>query len=115
MKNILGILLLFFIQLFFLNLGINGTLSKKDKTIIKDCGSRLLKWSGWYIWRLEGRKIYKVIIFVIYLLFLCNTICIYISKIYQTNIIQSILDKSIKISFFLIPFLIIINFIFGKE
>lgn len=114
MKNILGILLLFFIQLFFLNLGINGTLSKKDKAIIDNNRSLLLKWSGIYIWRLGDRKIYKVIIFIVYLLFFCNIICSCMSNIYETNIIQSILDKSIKISFSLISFLIILNFIQGK-
>lgn len=115
MKNILGILLLFFVQLFFLNLGINGTLSRKDKRVINDSRASLLKWLGWHIWRLEGRKIYKVILLVIYLNFLCNTICIYLNKIYETNIIQTILDKSIKLSFILIPFLIIVNLLLGKK
>lgn len=115
MKNILGILLLFFIQLFFLKLGINGILSKKDKKIINYNKSLLLKWSGWYIWRLENKKIYKVMIFIIYLIFFCNIICVCMSKIYKTNIIQNVFDKSIKISFSLIPILIIINFIFEKN
>lgn len=35
MKNIVGFLLLFFIHLFFLNLGINGTLSKREKEMVK--------------------------------------------------------------------------------
>ena len=115
MENILGVLLLFFIQLFFLNLGINGTLSKKDKTIRCDNRSLLLKWSGLYIWRLKDRKIYKVTIFIVYLLFFSNMICICMSKIYETNIIQSILDKSIKVSFSLIPFLIILNWLLASE
>lgn len=115
MNNILGILLLFFIQLFFLNLSINATLSKKDRRIIKDNRSLLLKWLGFWIWILKGRIIYKVIIFIVYLLFFCNIICICISKIYETNIIQNIFDKSIKISFSLILLLIILNFIQGKK
>ncbi len=107
MKNILGILLLFFIQVFFLNLGINGTLSKKDKTIINNKRFLLLKWSGFYVWRLKDRKIYKAMLLIIYLLLFCNIICVCMSEIYQTNIIQTVLDKSIKVSFYLIPFLII--------
>ncbi len=115
MKNILGILLLFFIQLFFLNLGVIATLSKKDKKINNDNRSLLIKWSGLYVWKLKDRKIYKMIICLVYLLFFCNIIFSCMSKIYELNIVQSILDKSIKISFSLIPLLIILNFIQGKK
>ena len=114
MNSILGILLLFFIQRFFLSLGINATLSKEDR-IIKDNRSLLLKWSGFWIWRLMGRTIYKVIIFIVYLSFFCNILCSCICEFYETNIIQGILERSIKTSFSLIPFLIILNFIQGKK
>lgn len=115
MKNVFGILLLFFIQLLFLNLGVNGTLSKKEKKINNDNRNLLLKWSGLYIWKLKDRKMYKIIICLVYLLLFCNIIFSFMSKISELNIIQSILDKSIKISFSLIPLLIILNFIQGKK
>lgn len=115
MKNILGIFLLFFIQLFFLHLGVNGTLSKKEKRVKSNKLTLLLKWSGLYICRLEGRKIYKVIILIIYLLFICNITCVCLSIIYEVNIIQAILKISIEISFLLIPLLILINFFFEKK
>ena len=67
MKNIVGLLLLFFIHLFFLNLGINGTLSKREKEMVKDNTPLLLKLSGFYIWKLKDKRIYKIMIFLIYL------------------------------------------------
>ncbi len=115
MKNIVGLLLLFFIHLFFLNLGINGTLSKREKEMVKDNMPLLLKLSGFYIWKLKDKKIYKIMIFLIYLLLFSNIICVVMLKIYETNMVHILLDCFIKISFFLIPFLIILNFCYSKK
>ena len=115
MKNIVGLLLLFFIHLFFLKLGINGILSKREKKMVKDNMSLLLKMSGFYIWKLKDKKIYKFMLFLIYLLLFSNIVCIFMIKIYETDIVHFLLDFFIKISFFLIPFLIILNFYYSKK
>lgn len=115
MENIFGFLLLFFIQLFFLNLGISGTLSKTEKKIINDNTSLLLKCLGLYIFKLRYRKIYKIMIFLIFLLSILNIACFCILKVYETNIIRILLDVFIKISFLIIPFLIILNIFDSKR
>lgn len=115
MKNIAGFLLLFFIHLFFLNLGVNAILSKKERKMTKDNIPLLLKLSGFYIFKLEGKKIYKIMTLLIYLLLLSNIGCIFMLKIYEIDIAHILLDFFIKISFFLIPFLIILNFGYSKK
>lgn len=115
MKNIAGLLLLFFTHLFFLNLGVNATLSKREKEMIKKNISLLLKLSGFYICKLEDKKIYKIIIFMIYLLFLFNIGCVFVLKIYEIEMIYILSDLFIKASFFLIPTLIILNFCYLKN
>lgn len=115
MKNIAGFLLLFFIHLFFLNLGVNAILSKKERKMTKDNIPLLLKLSGFYIFKLEGKKIYKIMTLLIYLLLLSNIGCIFMLKIYVIDIAHILLDFFIKISFFLIPFLIILNFGYSKK
>lgn len=115
MKNIAGFLLLFFIHLFFLNLGINGTLSKREKKMTKDNIPLLLKLSGFYIFKLEGKKIYKIMTFLIYFLLFSNIVCVFMFKFYEIEIAHILLDFFIEISFFLIPFLIILNFGYSKN
>ena len=115
MKNIAGFLLLFFIHLFFLNLGVNAILSKKERKMTRDNIPLLLKLTGLYIFKLEGKKIYKIMTFLIYLLLLSNIGCIFMLKIYEIDIAHILLDFFIKILFFLIPFLIILNFGYSKK
>lgn len=115
MQNCLGVLLLFFIQLFYLNLGIYGVLSKKEKKKANDIKPILLKWTGFYVWKLEGKKIYKLMMFLIYFLLFCNSVCICVLKFYETYMIHTILDLFIKTSFLLVPFLIVLNYFFSKN
>lgn len=115
MKNIVVFLLLFFIYLFFLNLGINGTLSKREKERVKYDIPLLLKLSGFYIWKLKDKKIYKIMIFLIYFLLFSNIVFVFLLKIYEIDIAHILLDFFIKISFLLIPFLIILNFWYSKK
>lgn len=115
MKNIVGFLLLFFIHLFFLNLGINGILSKRERKMVKNNMPLLLKLSGFYIWKLKDKKIYKFMIFLIYFLLFFNTVCVFMLKIYETDRIHILLDFFIETSFFLVPILIIVNFCYPNK
>lgn len=117
MKSYLGVYLLFFIQLFFLNLGINSSLSKKEKRAINDniLKSLLLKYSGFYIWKFENKKIYKLMMLLVYFLFIAENICLFFLGFYYIEPIEMILDISIKFSFFLIPLLIVLNCLVSKK
>lgn len=114
MSNYFGIILLFFIQIFFLNLGIKGNLLKKD---IKKCNKQtsfMNKFFCFHIFKLKEKNIYKVIVILVYTVFIFSLIITTINIFINCNYIKIIFEVIMKTNCMLILFLILINYFYSK-
>ena len=116
MNNWLGIIIIFLIQLFFIHLGILDSLTPSERKESRKKYSIAEKISAFYVFKLRERLLNKILTIVIYLMLFLNLYLNLFAVIFTSNtVVVHLFDITIKLTFAIIPLILIANYFGSKK